>query len=93
VSSLNPKFRASEEIIEQSKSITCERCNKKVSKTVKFRLPVIKRELLELAPQAARYNCSQVCDACERELRAQALEALKALGYGAPSGEAGRDAK
>jgi len=93
LSSSRFKFKAAQEIVEQARPKECERCGKKVSKTVKFRLPVIKRELLELAPQAARYNCSQVCDACERELRAQALEALKALGYGTTSGEAGRDAK
>jgi hypothetical protein len=93
MSSSNFKFMAPKEVAEQSKPKECERCGKKVSVTVKFKLPIVKRELLELAPQAARYNCSQVCDACERELRAQALEALKALGYGTTSGEVGRDAK
>jgi len=88
VSSQNVKFKPTEEIVEQSKPKECERCGKKVSVTIKFRLPVIKREVLDLAPQAARYNCAQVCNACERELRLQALEALKALGYGLPSGEA-----
>ncbi len=97
----NFKFSASKEIVERSKPKECERCGKKVSATVKFKLSAfapITRQLLELAPQAARYNCAQVCDACERELRLQAIEALKALGYGMLSSEvskseAGRDVK
>jgi len=56
----------------------CERCGKPTDELKKFSF-TLRAELADLAPEALRYRLHYLCDACNRELTRQVVQAWKEL--------------